>query len=235
MLESILFFRLVRVAPKEVKHLLVVLGVISSELDLEWSLNLLNSLDVLNRWTDTTVAAENSLLFISNNSCKRHLLECLINLCKDTVWIIDIFSESLGALVSESKILIDVLILMVSSQEHNLLWILQLKSEEKADHLKTVLTLVNIITQEEIIEGMDISGVKRSLPDVEESHEVNILTVYISNDLHWWSDLLDDDWLSGQDLGTLVGKLDDVLPLAWELSTWLDVLSLPIRSIPPAS
>ena len=68
-LEAILFLSLMRVTPEKVKYLLMVLGMVSSELDFKWSLNLLDSLNILNGWTDTSMAAKNSLLLISYNSC----------------------------------------------------------------------------------------------------------------------------------------------------------------------
>lgn len=48
----------------------------------------------------------------------------------------------------------------------------------------------------------------------------------VSHDLGRWSDLLDDDGLRGEDIGYLVGKFDDVLSLARELTSGLDVLAL---------
>ena len=48
----------------------------------------------------------------------------------------------------------------------------------------------------------------------------------VSHDLGWWSDLLNDDRLRGKDIGYLVGKLDDVLSLARELNSRLNVLAL---------
>lgn len=92
MLEAVLLLSLVRITPEKVKDFLVILRMVSTELDLKWSLDLLNSLNILNGWTDSSVAAKNSLLFISNNSCEWHLLECLVDLGKHTVWIIDVFS-----------------------------------------------------------------------------------------------------------------------------------------------
>lgn len=116
-------------------------------------------------------------------------------------------------------------VLVVASQKHDLLWVLKLESEEKADALKTVLTLVNVVSKEQVVEGMDISSIKRSLPDIEESHEVDVLSMDVSNNLDWWSNLLDDNWLSSKDLGALIGQFNDVLSLAWELNSWLDVLT----------
>lgn len=73
---------------------------------------------------------------------------------------------------------------------------------------------------------MNITGVSWSLPDVEESHEINVLAVKVSEDLDWRSDLLDDDGLSCKNLTAFVGKLNDVLFFAWELSVGFDILTL---------
>jgi hypothetical protein len=72
---------------------------------------------------------------------------------------------------------------------------------------------------------MDISSIERCFPNVKESHKINILAMKISNDFDWWSDLLNDDWLSCENLSAFIGQFDDMLPLAWELSTWFDFLT----------
>ena len=226
MLEAILLLSLMWVRPEQVEDLLVVLGMISTELDLEWSLDLLNALDILNCWANTSMAAEDALLLISYNGCERHLLECLIDLGEDTVRVVNVLPESLGAFVTESKVLIHMFVLVVTSQEHDLLGILELECEEQANDLEGILALIYVISEEQVVEGVDISGVKRGLPDVEKPHEIDVLSMDITYDLYWGSDLLDDDWLSSQNLGTLVGKLNNVLSLAWELSSWLDILTL---------
>jgi hypothetical protein len=107
----------------------MVLRVINSKLNLEWSLDLLNRLDVLNCWSNSTMAAENSLLFIRNNSSERHLFKCFINLHKDTIWVVDILTQSLGTLIAKAKILVDMFVLMISSKKHDLLWVFELKGK----------------------------------------------------------------------------------------------------------
>ena len=72
---------------------------------------------------------------------------------------------------------------------------------------------------------MDISCIDWSLPDVKEPHQIDILTVNITNDFGRRSNLLDDDWLSCQDLSTLISKLNDVLSLAGELLARFDILT----------
>ena len=88
------------------------------------------------------------------------------------------------------------------------------------------MSFIYVISEEQVVKGVDVSCVKWGLPDVEEPHEIDVLPMDITNNLYWRSDLLDDDWLSSQDLGALVGKLNDMLSFAWELSSWLDILTL---------
>lgn len=199
--------------------------MISSQFNFEWSLDLLNAFDILNGWTDTSVATEDSLLLISDDSSQWHLFECFINLGKDTVWIVDVFSKTFFTLITETQVHIDMLVFMITSEEHDLLWIFELQSEEEAYNFETVMTLVDIVTQEEVVVSMDITSVGWSLPDIEESHQIYILTVDITNNLDWWSDFLNHNWLSSQDLCAFVCQLDNVLSLAWELTTWFDVLT----------
>jgi hypothetical protein len=87
------------------------------------------------------------------------------------------------------------------------------------------LTFVHVVAQEVVVVGVDITGVGWSLPYVKESHQIDVLAVDVSDDFDRRSDLFDDDWLSGQDLSALVGKLNDVFSLAWKLSIWFDILA----------
>jgi hypothetical protein len=102
MLEAILLLGFMRITPEKVKDLLVVLRMISAKLNLKRSLNLLDSLDILDSWANTSMAAQNSLLFISNNSCEWHLFKCFVDLCEYTIWIINVFSKSLCTFISET-------------------------------------------------------------------------------------------------------------------------------------
>jgi len=73
---------------------------------------------------------------------------------------------------------------------------------------------------------VDVTGIRRRLPEVKEAHQVNILAVKVSNDFDWWPNLFDYYWLSSEDLGTFVGKLDNVLSLAREVTVGFDILTL---------
>lgn len=66
--EAIFFFCFMRVTPEKIDDLLLVLGVVTSELDVEWSWDSFNSLNILNGWSDSSVTAKDLLLFVINNS-----------------------------------------------------------------------------------------------------------------------------------------------------------------------
>lgn len=73
---------------------------------------------------------------------------------------------------------------------------------------------------------MDVSRVLGGLPNVEESHQVYVLAVDISDHLHWRSDVFYHYRLCSEDGRHLLGKLHNVLFLARELGPRLDVLTL---------
>lgn len=204
----------------------MVIGMIDAQFNFKWSLNGLNAFNILDRWPDTSMAAENSLLLVRDDSCQRHRLKSFVDLGKNTIGIVGIFSKSLGALISKPKIFVHIFVFVISSEQHDLLWIFQLESEKEADDFQTVLALVDVVSKEKIIIGMDVSIFGWGLPDVEESHQVNILSVQVTNDLRWWSDIFDDDWLSCKDLSTFIRQLNDMLPLAREFGTWFYLLTL---------
>lgn len=205
--ESVLLFSLVGVAPKKINHLLLVLRVVTAQLDLKRSWNGLNALDVLNRWSNTSMDTQNLLLLVVNDGGQWHLIEGVIEFGKDTIWVVDVLTESLGAFVSQAEVLVDMAILMVASQQNDLLREFELQDEEEADDLKTPLALINVVAQEHVIEGMDVALVDWSLPDIEETHQIDVLTVNVADDFGGWADLLDDNWLGCQDIRHLVDQL----------------------------
>lgn len=87
------------------------------------------------------------------------------------------------------------------------------------------MALIDVISEEQVIVGVDVSRFSWGFPDVKEAHEVDVLPMDVADDLHWWSNLLYNYWLSSQNLAHFIGKLDDVLALARELSTRFDLLA----------
>ena len=78
-LEAILVLVFMGIGPEQVNQSLMVLTVISTKLDLSGSLNLLNSLQILNSWSNTSMAAED-LAILANSGGKRHIFEGFVNL-----------------------------------------------------------------------------------------------------------------------------------------------------------
>lgn len=72
------------------------------------------------------MAAKYSLLFVRADCSKRHVFEHLVYFGKATIGVSDVFVESLCALLSESEVLIDHLVFVITSEKINLLGILEL-------------------------------------------------------------------------------------------------------------
>lgn len=170
------------------------------------------------------MAAED-LAVLSNGGGERHILKGLVDLGKARVCVIDVFSESLRALSSKAEEFVDVLVLVVASEQDDLLGELQLESKEKANDFETVVTLVHVVSQEYVVLSLDISLLTWSLPNVEESHQIDVLPVQVAKHFGRWSDVLDHDGLSSQHLENLTSELNDVLPLARELGIRLEFLA----------
>lgn len=56
--ETVFFFVFVWVAPKKIKDFLVVIGMIVSKFDLDWSLKGVDALKILDGWTNTSMNTE---------------------------------------------------------------------------------------------------------------------------------------------------------------------------------
>lgn len=57
--------------------------MVPTKLDLERSLDSLDSFNILDSWANSSMTAENALLFIRNDSGKRHLIKSLVDFGKD--------------------------------------------------------------------------------------------------------------------------------------------------------
>jgi hypothetical protein len=224
-LEAILLLVLMRVRPEQVDNTLMLLTVIAAKLDLVRPRNLFDTLNISHGWADTAVAAED-LAILSDSGSKRKVLEDFVDLCEATVRIVDVLSETSGALSSEAEVLVDVFVLVVAAQQDDLLGVLQLESHQEADDLERMMTLVNKVAEEQVVVSLNVTVVSRHSPEFKEAHQLDILTMQITEDLYGRSDVLDDGRLSGQDLRALVRQVNDVLALARELSVGLNVLTL---------
>ena len=70
LLETIFIFILMWVAPYEVDHSLMVFRlIVTTKFNLKRSWDLLDLLNICDCWSDSTMAAENSLLLVIDNGC----------------------------------------------------------------------------------------------------------------------------------------------------------------------
>ena len=72
-------------------------------------------------------------------------------------------------------------------------------------------TSVHIVAEEEIIVALDIAIIVGNAPEVEESHQVLILAMYVAKDFDRRIDSK-DHWLVLEHAHTLIGKCENVLP-----------------------
>ena len=124
-LEPSYVFAFMRITPKQIDNFLVVVHLIRAQLDFKRSLDLFDTLNISNSWTDATVATKDPLLLVCDYCGKRQIVESIIDFGKTTVWIVNVFVESFGALIAESQVFIHVPVFVVSSQKHDLSWIFQ--------------------------------------------------------------------------------------------------------------
>lgn len=61
---------------------------------------------------------------VLNNCTKWEPLKQIVHLLEDTAWVFDVLTQTLGTLLTETQIFVDFSILMVASQQENLLRVL---------------------------------------------------------------------------------------------------------------
>jgi len=102
---------------------------------------------------------------------------------------------------------------VIATQQEDLAGILKLKREEKAENLQTLTSTIYVVAQEDVVEGANITGLLGGLPDVEEAHQVVVVTVEVSEDLDGWLEVLDEHGLGVEHLGDLADELKHLLLL----------------------
>lgn len=142
---------------------------------------------------------------VTDNRSERKVLKHLVDLGEARVRLSDVLFQTLGALISETKVAVDIFVFMVAPQKEDLLGVLKLEGHKEANGLKLVGTTIHIVAQENIIETMDItsSPIRRRLPDVKEAHEISVVTMKATENLYWRLDVSDDSWLNSKDVNAL--------------------------------
>ena len=87
---------------------------------------------------------------------------------------------------------------------------------------------IDVIAEEDIVCAVNITCFLRCSPDIEESHEVVIVTVEIAEDLDGWLKVLDEHRLCCEHLSHLIDELQYLFFLDVEGShEWDCCLTLP--------
>lgn len=113
--------------------------------------------------------------------------------------------------------LINILVFVVASQQNNLFRIFELECEQKTNNFKRVLTSIDVVSEEQVVISMDVSFFRGFLPNIKESHQIDVASVDVSEYFDRRTDIFNYHRLKCKYLTNLVGKFNDVLSLAREL------------------
>ena len=101
---------------------------------------------------------------------------------------------------------------MVTSKQEEVLWVLDLVGHQEADDFKILLTSINIVPKEEIVR------LRWEVANLEDSEQVNELTMNITRNNKWWVEF-NQVWLANEDLLRL---LDQDFDLFFGKVHWFD-------------
>jgi len=128
-------------------------------------------------WGETTVEAEDLVL---NNSCEWKVIEEFGELFPYVG--VTVLSQ---AFIIESIHLGDLPAFVVSSKDSKSILKADLESDEKSDSLDGVVAAIDVVTHEEVV------GVGRLTTNLKQFSQVVELTVNVTTDRDWSTDLLD--------------------------------------------
>ena len=111
--------------------------------NLEWPLNRLDLIEAEQCASDTAVQADDSIV---DYGSKWEPVEQIVDFVEDGIDVCWLLAKTTGAFFSKAERVIDPLILVVASQQMNLLWELHLQGHQKANCLKRVCTSVNVVS-----------------------------------------------------------------------------------------
>ena len=150
---------------------------------------------------------------VGYDSAERHPFKQVVHLLEDTLWIVNVFIESLGTFLTEPKEPVHATILVIASQKEDLSRVFQLEGKEKANHLETLTATVDVVTQEDVVEAANVARLLWCPPNIEEAHQAIVIAMQVAKYLDRWLQLLDEHGLLLEDLHDLVDKFDHVFLL----------------------
>ena len=95
--------------------------------NLKWSLDLLNLFQADESTTNTTMQAHDPILY---NGSKRKPIEEVIDLVEDRIVVSWVLAETIATFLGESESIVDPFILMITSQQVDVIGISYLESHQ---------------------------------------------------------------------------------------------------------
>lgn len=172
--------------------------------DVSWAHNPADLLHGVEIWRETTVHGENLLV---NDGSNWQAVEAV----GEGLPQLDVVATL--ALIVETVDTVDGRTLVVTAEDEEVLWVLDLVGEEKADGLKRLLSSVDVVTEEEVV------GFRWESSVLKESKEIVVLSVDITANLNWCLELK-EDWLGDEDLARLGAKVTDLSLQQLDLLSW---------------
>jgi len=150
--------------------------------DFERALQIFNLLDVVEGGADAPVKTDD---LIRDHGPKWEPIKQLVYFIEDGVLLVWVLTESVHTFLREAKPIINPPILMVPANQMNSLGVLQFQCHQQADCLQGVVAAVHKIPEEQVVKTVDVTAdaLLRSSPEIEEAHEITVLTVDVAKDL----------------------------------------------------
>ena len=136
------------VTPKQVHRHLLHSVVDLTEIDLQWTTDLLNVFEFHDRGSEASIDAEDTVVsrLVADDGTEWKPLEKIVHLLEDTVGLIDVFAEAHGALFPKAEITVHFTVLVIASQEEDLLRVFQFEGQQEAKYLQTLGSSINVVT-----------------------------------------------------------------------------------------
>lgn len=127
--------------------------------------------------------------FLIDDCSQRQIFKDFVQVLKNRVLVHDILSKSLVAFQAQSFVDVDLFVFVSSSQKVNRVGELEFEGEKGANDFQGILSAIDIIAEEDVVLGFYVSIldrriVVRSSVEVEEAHQVSVLSMKGAKDLN---------------------------------------------------
>ena len=125
------------VTPEKIHSHLLCCVIDVSKSNLEWPLDLLNILNLVDTVSNASMDTHDlvAALFVIDDGSQGHVLKHIVEFVEHAAWLVDLFIEPGGALLTKSEVSVHVSVFVVTSQQEDLSGVFQLESKEQADDL----------------------------------------------------------------------------------------------------